>query len=356
MQTIARHLRLIYSGLGKTKMKRLTLKDLAKMTGFSVATISRALNDHPRISREAKNKIIETAKKVGYQPNLIAMGFREKKSYLIGLIIYDLKNSFHASVTRNILEEAQHEGYQVIIRSTLDLPTGIPEAIDDMKRVGVDGIIITATRLEEKSLENLIKEKFPVVQVMRRLAKDTGVQIVPDGAYGIHMLVSHLLRIGHCKIAMIGGPDDLSTGKTRYEGYYQALQENGVPINENLVFKGRAFSYDTGYKNCKALLRRRSQPNAIVCADDHIAFGAMQAIDEAGLSIPEDIAIVGFDDCEMSAHHRIQLTSVRYDMKQLSRLAVKNILEQIDGRIPDHKLTKIVPQLVVRMTCGYLKE
>ncbi|WP_304511864.1 LacI family DNA-binding transcriptional regulator [Desulfobacula sp.] len=337
-------------------MKRLTLKDLAKMTGFSVATVSRALNDHPRISRKTKNKIIETSKKVGYQPSLIARGFREKKSYLIGLIIYDLNNSYHAAATRSILEEAQHEGYQVLIRSTLDLPTGVPEAIEDMKRVGVDGIVVTATRLEEKSLENLIREKFPVVQMMRRLAQNTGVQIVPDGAYGIHMLVTHLLRLGHRKIAMIGGPDNLYTSKTRYEAYYQALRENDIPIDKNLVLKGRAFSYDTGYKLCKAILRRRSLPDAIVCADDHIAFGAMQVIDEAGLSIPEDIAIVGFDDCEMSAHPRIQLTSVKYDMKQLSRLAVKSILEQIDGGIPDHKLIKIVPQLVVRMTCGYLKE
>lgn len=336
-------------------MKRLTLKDLAEMTGFSAATVSRALNDHPRISQKAKNKIIETAREVGYQPSLIARGFREKKSYLIGLIIYDLKNPFHAAVTRSILEEAQYEGYQVIIRSTRDLPSGVAEAIEDMKRASVDGIIITASRLDEKSLENLIKEKFPVVQVMRRLAKDTGVQIITDGAYGIHMLVTHLLRIGHRKIAMIGGPDDLSTSKTRYEGYYQALQENNVPIDENLVLKGDAFSYDTGYKLCKTLLRRRPQPDAIVCADDHIAFGAMQVIDEAGLSIPEDIAIVGFDDDEMSAHPRIQLTSIKYDMAQLSRPAVKSILEQIDGRIPTHKLIKIVPQLVVRMTCGYLK-
>lgn len=337
-------------------MKRLTLKDLAKMTGFSAATVSRALNDHPRISQKAKKKIIEIARKVGYQPSLIARGFREKKSYLIGLIIYDLKNSFHAAATRNILEEAQHEGYQVIIRSTLDLPTGVPEAIEDMKRTGVDGIIITAARLEEKSLEDLIRGKFPVVQVMRRLEADTGVQVVTDGSYGIHMLVTHLLRIGHRKIAMIGGPDNLSTSKSRYEGYYQALQDYDVPIDKNLVLKGSAFSYDTGYKLCKAMLRGRSQPDAIVCADDHIAFGAMQVIDEAGLSIPENIAIVGFDDCEMSAHPRIQLTSVMYDMKQLSRLSVKSILEQMDGRTPDHKLINIVPQLVVRRTCGYLKE
>jgi LacI family transcriptional regulator len=337
-------------------MKRLTLKDLAEMTGFSAATVSRALNDNPRISWKSKNKIIETARKVRYQPNLIARGFRENKSYLMGLIIYDLQNSFHAAATRNILEEAQCEGYQVIIRSTLDYPTGVLEAIEDMRRAGVDGIIVTATRLEERPLEDLIKEKFPVVQVMRRLARDTGVQIIPDGAYGIQMLVNHLLRVGHRKIAMIGGPNDLSTSRTRYEAYYKALKENDVPINKDFVFKGDAFSYDTGYKLCKKLLRRGSQPDAIVCADDHIAFGAMQVIDEAGLSIPEDIAIVGFDDCEMSAHPRIQLTSVKYDMKLISRIAVKSILEQIEDHIPEHKLVNIVPQLVVRKTCGYLKE
>jgi LacI family transcriptional regulator len=337
-------------------MKRLTLKDLAEMTGFSAATVSRALNDNPRISWKSKKKIIESARKVGYQPNLIARGFRENKSYLMGLIIYDLQNSFHAAATRNILEEAQSDGYQVIIRSTLDYTTGVLEAIEDMRRAGVDGIIVTATRLEERSLEDLIKEKFPVVQVMRRLARDTGVQIIPDGAYGIQMLVNHLLRVGHRKIAMIGGPDDLSTSRTRYEAYYQALQENDVPIDKEFVLKGSAFSYDTGYKLCKKLLRRRSQPDAIVCADDHIAFGAMQVIDEAGLYIPEDIAIVGFDDCEMSGHPRIQLTSVKYDMKLISRLAVKSILKQIEGHIPEHKLVNIVPQLVVRKTCGYLKE
>jgi len=118
-------------------MKRLTLKDLAEMTGFSAATVSRALNDNPRISWKSKNKIIETARKVRYQPNLIARGFRENKSYLMGLIIYDLQNSFHAAATRNILEEAQCEGYQVIIRSTLDYPTGVLEAIEDMQRTAL---------------------------------------------------------------------------------------------------------------------------------------------------------------------------------------------------------------------------
>jgi len=336
-------------------VKRLTLKNLAEMTGFSVATVSRALNDHPRISQKAKDKINKVAKKSGYQPSLIAKGFREKKSYLIGLIIYDLENPFHSAITKSILDEAQYEGYQVIIKSTYDKPSGIEEAIEDMKRVGVDGIIVTASRLKEKSLKNLIKKKFPVVQVMRRLEEDIGVQVITDGDYGISMLVNHLLRVGHRKIAMIGGPPDLSTSVARSGGYYNALKEHNIPIDKNLIYTGDSFSSETGYKLCKKILRSGVRPDAIVCADDYIAFGAMQVIDEARINIPNDIAIVGFDDCEMSAHSRIQLTSAKYDLESLSRFAVKNILEQIKGDIPEHKLIKIVPQLVIRKTCGYQK-
>lgn len=334
-------------------MKRITLKDLSEMTGFSIATVSRALKDHPRISQKAKKKIFETAEQVGYQPSMIARGLREKKSYLIGLIIYDLDNHFHAAVTRRIIEDAQLEGYQVIIRSTLDRPEGVAEAIEDMKKSGVDGIIITATRLKEESVKNLIKEKFPVVQVMRRLEDETGVQIVSDGTYGTHMLVNHLLRSGRRKIAMIGGPEGLSTSKGRYDGYFQAMRENDIAINEKLVLKGTAFSYDTGYRLCKKMLRQGLKPDAIVCADDQIAFGVMQALDEAGIFIPEGIALVGFDDCEMSSHPRIQLTSVKYDINQMSLLAVRSILKQIEGCCIDYKLIKLVPQLVVRRTCGY---
>lgn len=333
--------------------KRPTLKDLAEITGFSAATVSRALNDHPRISKESKSKIANAAKKLGYQPNTLARGFRERRSYMIGLIIGDIENHFHLAITKTILEEAKIEGYHVIIRSTLGRSEGVSEAIDDMVRASVDGIILTATKLEENSLTELIEDNFPVVQVMRRLRSAIGIQIIPDGNYGVQMLVNHLLRIGHKRIAMIGGPENLSTSQARYDGYYQALVANDISIDQRLILKGDSYNYDTGYINCKKLLRQKRIPDAIVCGDDQIAFGAMQVIDEAGLQIPEDMAVVGFDNCKMAAHPRIQLTSIHYDINQLSRLAVTNLIALIDGKISGHNLIKIVPQLIARKTCGY---
>ncbi len=122
---------------------------------------------------------------------------------------------------------------------------------------------------------------------------------------------------------------------------------------KKLVMQGDAFSYNAGYRLCKKMLRDGIRPDAIVCADDQIAFGAMQVLDEAGIPIPEGIALVGFDDCEMSSHPRINLTSIRYDIDQMSLLAVRSVLQQIEGNFVEHKLIKLVPQLVVRATCGY---
>jgi len=271
----------------------------------------------------------------------------------MGLLIYDVLNPFYAELSRAIQDTAEEAGYWIIQASTYDDAEKTEMLVESMFNIGVDGLIFASCRLEDFLVENLIDNGFPVVQVNRRLKKDKGNQIVLDNAYGAYLAVSHLIRLGYKRIGMIGGPIDLSTSVGRYEGYFEALAEKGLKIDEAIVKRGSFFSQDTGYEFTKRLMRLIDPPEAIFCADDYIALGSMRALGEMEVKIPEDVAVVGYDDIELSSHPLIQLTSVNQDVHKMGRLATKNIIDRIAGKSSSEKRIVLEPHLIIRKSCGY---
>ncbi len=333
--------------------KRVTIKDIATTANLSPPTVSRALNNHPRISERTKKRVLNLAKKMGYTPNLTARGLVKQKSFLLGLLVYDFRNPFYAAITRSIQETAEELGYWVIQASTDDDQEKSQMIVDSMMNLGVEGIIFATCLLEDPLVKNLLDNDFPVVQVNRRLKEERGDQIYLDNVYGAYLAVSHLIRLGYKRIGMISGPENLSTAVGRYQGYVDALKERKIEIDQEIIKKGSFFSQETGYILTKRIMRLIDPPEAIFCIDDYLALGAMWAIAEMELRVPEDVAIVGFDDAELSSHPLIQLTTVYQDAREMGRLTAKIMLDRVAGKLDSEQRIVLEPHLIIRRSCGY---
>jgi LacI family transcriptional regulator len=329
-----------------------TIKDIARVANLSPSTISRALNNHPRISQETKKKIQKLSKKMGYTPNLFARGLVKKKTYLIGLLVYDFCNPFYAELTRSIQDTAKEFGYWVIQASTDDDQEKADSLINSMIKLGVEGIIFASCTLHDKSVGRLVDDGFPVVLLNRKLKQDKGDYVVLDNTYGAYLLVNHLIHLGYKRVGMIGGPRNVSTSADRYRGYIKALKEKGLEVDEDLVRHGY-FSQDTGFKFAKMMMGMLTPPEAIFCGDDTIALGSMKAMSEIGVQVPDDVAIVGFDDSEISSHPLIQLTTVSQNVQEMGRLGAKIMVERIEGKLKSPQKILLEPHLIIRQSCGY---
>jgi LacI family transcriptional regulator len=332
--------------------RRVTIKDIAREARLTPSSVSRALNDHPRISPETKAKVLHLAQKLNYSPNLFARGLVKKKTNLIGLLAYDFRNPFYAELTRSLQDTAQDLGYWVIQASTDDDREKADALIDSMVRTGVEGIIFASCKLQDKAVESLIRDDFPVVLVNRKLNKDLGDYVVLDNAYGAYLIVNHLINQGQNRIALISGPRSVSTSADRTQGYLKALKDRGLKIDRSIIKYG-AFSQDTGFKYTKQLMSLLNPPRAIFCGDDAIALGAMKALGTLGLRVPEEVSVVGFDDAEISSHPLIKLTTVSQNLKKMGRLAAKTLIDRIEGRQKTPQRILLEPHLIIRRSCGY---
>ena len=322
------------------------------MVGLSYATVSRALSGHPRVNPETRARIIKTAEEMGYSPNFHARTLVKRKSNLIGLLVYDFSNTFYTELTRVIQEVAEELGYRVIQANTDDIPEKTKSLIEFMLNIGVDGIILASTQLEDEMVEGLIENGFPVVMANRRLRKPVGDYVILDNQYGAYLAVNHLIHLGRRRIAMIKGPDNTSTGEERFQGYLKALRESGLPVEDDLIKSG-AFTEKSGYQWARHLMRQTNPPDAIFCGDDDIALGAIRGLDETGFSVPGDVAVVGFDDGKISSHPRIQLTTVSQDVQRMGLLVTEIIARRIEGAPKEYDQIILQPNLVIRQSCGF---
>ncbi|MFC2163538.1 LacI family DNA-binding transcriptional regulator [Acidobacteriota bacterium] len=334
------------------KVERVTIKDLAHELELSYATVSRALNNHPRISQRTKERVLLAAQNMGYRPNYFAKSLVKRKSNLIGLLVYDFRNTFYPELIRIIQDKAEELGYWVIQGSTDDKLDKSNSLITSMMNTGVDGIIIASVREDDQTVKNLFDAGFAVVLVNRRIKEDVGDYVVLDNVDGAYLAVNHLLRMGRRRVGMIKGPSFTSTGEERYIGYLKAIQDAGLPLVEGLVEEG-FFREDVGHQLAKCLMSKRNPPDAILCGDDEIAMGAMRALDDMGLRVPDDVGLIGFDDSRISSHPRIQLTTISQDVTKMGSLATEILIRRIEGRSSEYERITLKPNLVIRKSCGF---
>lgn len=344
-----------------------TMKDIAKIAGVSTNTVSRALNGKPEISRETKKRIEEIAKSLNFTPNGLAASLASRKTKMIGLVIPDITDPFFAQQARGIEDTARAEGFSVIIINTDGNPEAELKAINNFRSIRVAGIILTSVFSGTQHIKLLQEQQIPFILLNRWLPLIDTDYVINDNFAGAYEATKYLIQIGHTKIAFILGTPELTSVQERLKGYIQALKEANIPVIKDLIVYTRNLSPQSGELHTKQLLSVIPRPTAIFAYCDLLALGVYAAVKASNLSIPEDIALVGYDDISFSAYFEVPLTSVAQPSYQMGQTAceivierIKNIREESESNIQYNDIPKkhivFKPQLVIRKSCGaYLK-
>ncbi|MDJ0666257.1 MAG: LacI family DNA-binding transcriptional regulator [Desulfobacterales bacterium] len=334
-------------------MKKYTIRDVAKAAGVSHMTVSRVLNNNPRVRANTREKVQKAITEMGYEPNAMARAFVTKKSQLIGLVVSDISNPFYAEISRGIEDKAFDLGYSVIFCSSDENTHRTEACVKNLLRTGVDGMIFTSVHLKEPAAEKLIADGFPVVLVNRKLRNPNCHYVTCNNFQGSYDATEHLINLGYKKIGIISGYSHLSTGLDRLKGYKKALEDHGIPQRPEYIIE-TSFSADGGFEAAKELLVLKDRPEAIMGGNDYIALGVMDAAEALGLSIPEDFALTGFDNTDFAARSRTKLTTVSQKIYEMGSIAVQIIVDTIDRKNLDyaHKVV-LNPNLIIRESCGY---
>lgn len=327
------------------------LEDIARESGFSIATVSRVLTNSTYPVRAAvREKILETAHAMGYQPNLAARSLRTDQTSTIGILVDDLLSPFTPPVVRGIQDQLKENNFfSLIVNSDWDLEQE-QAGIASLLSRPVDGIIFVEYS-HLTSSEALAKANKPGVFVHRLFGTPIKNSVVPDDIYGASLAVEHLIQLGHRSIAHISGLENWHNSKERLEGYRKTLEQHGIPLVEAWVQSGD-WEVEGGYRGAQNLLRLSNRPTAIFAANDLMALGAICAIQDAGLSVPQDLAVVGYDNREFTWIARPHITTVVMPVYEMGRMAAEILLQQIMDGTRENDEVKVRGELIIRDTCG----
>jgi len=308
------------------------IKELAGKLGVSVTTVSRVLNGKSekfRISKSTRRKVLEAARKYHYSPNRIARGLKLEKTETIGLIIPDIANPYFGSIAKTIEMEAHKSGYSIILSDSLDDINTEAELLQLLTGRKVDGIIIAPTGKSSKHVTEIQEQGIPVVVIDRYFPDANLPYVTTDNYNGAFLAVQHLIEMGHRRIACIQGINGISANSERVRGYKEALQKNNLGVDEALIL-GIDFGEKNGYIQTQKVLALTERPTAIFALSNLISLGTLRALKEAGLTVPDDISIVSFDEQPYSAFLACPMTTVEQPREKIGRLAFDFLLKMIN--------------------------
>ncbi|HLZ24221.1 MAG TPA: LacI family DNA-binding transcriptional regulator [Ktedonobacterales bacterium] len=327
----------------------LTLKELGRLAGVHPSTVARVLNDdpHQRVSDEVRQRILALAAERGYQPNRLAQSLRTKRSYVIGTLIPDIANPFFALMFRGIEDALAERDFSVILANTDDEYAREERGVAMLRGRQVDGLILATARRHDRTVERLVAEKVPFVLVNRHTEATIANAVVPADYAGSMMAVTHLIELGHRRIAHIAGSDEMSTGATRQRGYRDALDRHDIPFDPDLLVEG-SYRESGGYEAMRRLLELADPPTGIFAVNDLAAAGAIRALREARLHVPRDVSLVGFNDLSVVAPTAPSLTTVQLPVHAMGRAAADRLLAQVLGEATFSEPMILPVTLVVR--------
>lgn len=329
--------------------KRATIKDVAALAGVSAATVSRALDDHPEISHETKARVRAACAELGYVPNAAARGLTGQATHTIGLVVPEISNPYFSAMATAIEQTAAASGYRVFLSNSLRKPEQELRAIENFMARQVDGILISPISPQTQARHRDILGSTPCVYLGVNHGEDCSY-VMADNEAGAYQAARYLLRLGHRDILFLGGRPTSRTRELRVQGFRRALAEAGLegrelpaPPDVTLL---RQWSYEAAPELLKGPL-----PDAIFAFSDITALKIMEAAEERGVRIPEDVSLVGYDNIAFTALPRIHLTTVSQHKFQQSRIAVERLLEKIDGSA-ENTVDLLEPELIIRSTCA----
>lgn len=334
---------------------RVSIKDIAKEAGVSHSTVSRALSDSPLVKAETKTHIQQLAQEMGYTPDAIARSLVTQQTRTVGVVVTTITDPFVAEVVQGVEDAAHENDYSVILASSAAEPERELAAVEMLRAKRVDGLIVTSSRVGALYLEHLERIGVPVVLVNNhnRQSGRYTFSVSVDNQHGGHLATAHLIERGHCRIGYVSGPANHSDDAERLAGYRQALEEAGFPFDAALVVpcNGRL---DGGEQALHKLREMSEPPSAVFCYNDMTAIGLLSAARRAGLSLPDGLAVVGFDDIPLAAHVCPALTTLAQPQRDMGRQAMNMALALMTADDSTALFSDVVVKgkLIVRESSG----
>jgi LacI family transcriptional regulator len=329
----------------------ITLKDIARRVNKSIVTVSKALRDHPDISKELRNEIKRIAEELGYTPNLLARKLSSHKTRSLGLIVPRIAHPFFSESIEAIYDEAHRQKYDIILMLTGDDTKVEMQHIQSLMALKVDGFLISvAEKTKDISVFKGVLEKGKKIVFFDRIIENLDCHcVVCDDFQGTFNLVSFAIKSGYSRIGYIAGYSHIYIGRERRRGFEEALNQNRIPLHAEWIIEG-GFGQKDGYKSFLKLYRCRRLPQLVVTVGYASAMGVLQAMREVGLSIPDDIDLVAFGDSVYNQFLKPPLTVARLDARKIGQTALRVLIESIDADTNDHKKIVIPTQLIVNET------
>jgi LacI family transcriptional regulator len=331
-----------------------TIRDVAKLAGVSISTVSLALNGTGPVSSETQQKIWDAARQVGYTPNPLAQSLKIGRSRLIGVVMADISNPFFGQLLGEVERLANGSNHLVIVSNSAGDPARERAILDHLTNQRVAGAIISTTVIEDAAhIAHLKSLTMPFVLVDQKVDGVEADFVASDNVLASAMLTEHVIRYGHRRIAHISGRPGLWTTERRIEGFRTTMSSAGIEVDESLIVDGD-YRGEPAYAQAMRLLTRADRPTAIVAANNVMALGALQAMNDLGFNCPEDVSLTSIDDVPWGNVIRPRITMVVQPVDEMARLATELLLERIGARgadIPPRERI-LIPKLVVGQSCA----
>jgi LacI family repressor for deo operon, udp, cdd, tsx, nupC, and nupG len=330
-----------------------SIVEIARAAGVSHSTVSRALRNSPLVSAETGARIRRIAQDMGYVPSAIGRGLATQSTRTIGLVVTTIADPFVAEIARGVEEEAMNRGYSLLLCQSGAEPQREVAAVRALHENRVAGVIVTSSRVGERYVPLLEQMQVPVVLINNERAGQYVGFVAMDDVGGGYRATEYLLGLGHRRIAYISGWPEAKSSRDRLRGYGEALQNRGLAIDSSLVRAGTG-RMDGGYEAMQQLLRSHPPPTAVFCYNDMTAIGALRALHEAGVPVPVQVSVIGFDDIALAAYATPPLTTIAQPKYKMGQLAVRMLLDLLSRQEPVRNVM-LQGELVVRGSCGELE-
>jgi LacI family transcriptional regulator len=330
-----------------------TISDVAKLAGVSAMTVSRVINNSGYVGRVTRSRVVAAIEELAYVPNALGRQLRSKRTKMLALVLSDITNPFFTTIARGVEDVARGHGFSVVFCNTDESEAEEARYLLMLVQRQVDGVLLVPASTSGKSLRMLASHKMPVVVLDRRIRSRKSDSVRSDSQAGAHTLTKHLIGLGHRRIAMLTGRRSVSTSIDRVAGYRMAMAEAGLQVDDDLVRFG-AYNYGDfdqvdGSGMAREVLAVDPRPTAIFAANNFIAFGALRALRESGLRVPDDMSLVTFDDLPDDWHDDPLLTVLAQPAYEVGRQAAELLLDRLASKDKTKRRVVLLPgELIVR--------
>ena len=329
-----------------------TIRDVARAAGVSTATAARALGGYGHASPAARRKVSESARQLGYRPNVVARALVSRATTTVGLVVGDIENPFFAAAARGLADVMDAHGYTVLLANADEDAGRERRAVDALRARQVDGmVVVPAPGASPEHLAELVTAGVPLVLLDRAVVGVAADSVLVRNVAGARAAVAHLAGLGHRRIGVVSDSPEITSSAERIQGYRQALRAAGIAPEPGLISIGGP-TRDDGEAAALRLLDRADRPTAVFTANNFMTVGALRAARSLGLRIPDDVALVGFDDLDWTTLVQPPVTVVRQPVADLGRVAGERLLRRLEGDAGPPNRIRLDANLIVRGSCG----